>query len=48
MDFGIFNLMGFRQLGRPSEDVIRESIEQTRIAEEARTRRFMVRRTPFL
>ena len=34
MDFGIFNLMGFRQLGRPSEDVIRESIEQTRIAEE--------------
>ena len=34
MDFGIFNLMGFRQPDRPSEDVIRESIEQTRIAEE--------------
>ena len=33
MDFGIFNLMGYREPGKTTAQVLNEATEQTRVAE---------------
>jgi len=34
MDFGIFNLMGYREMGPTTSDIIKDTIELTRLADE--------------